>query len=875
MITAEIQIHGYRKGHQLLASSFVLPKEDQTVVDRLSDVAGPLRPKEQFKPYLSVYPLPSGTHYVIARTWQDLTVPRAGCVRTKSVLIDAQIWSLRPPLIAILHLLSSAELPTETEAVRTELMEQLEKRLPSATNFSGSELLEALFLEEAKPVVVFDAPDPELIALRLLSALWPDIRRRFALSTFALSPRKIGGRDLDLVFAPSNAKTKFSDWPGRRVDGRSLQMNRHRWTEAIVRRVFEEPVPRLLSDREIDLLGDRDVDNAAALRITLLWDELLDKLDRTPTAALGLLDIANSGMVSNTAAVKSLEPRLVKATRSAASSLPLNDAWDFVGAIARKMQGHDMPAGRIAVEQLATYLAERAPDGAVTLLQQPDAKGAIQDLIPSIAIGLGNGAAPRVVQVLAKAPADILARLVSQSGAVASRVAGDDGLLGRMGAVLNEVGQELADRASMMMLPYLVEDRQLSTALPIFGRLDLRGIVAQLRLLGDTNDFEGKRLGSVLIDRARKVGGLPAARDVLISSSASARRDALLVRSVKPVGADILWLLNEKRLSEKTSTALLVSVLQRTDNEQLAALLSDRAIGEHIVARLSDNAVDILARALVQDLSMDAYIRVILSVIPKVDDARKYEIAERVIGRCLRNRFDGDEAAVLSMLFSILGERLDGRWVARVGLEHGIDAEVADRNLISFENAPPAARKRIVEAVAEIARALQGRHVIDLTELAINACAKLMFDAEKTSRKVLIDAAGWLTPSLLSARHQPVSLMIAALFPLIYRELAKDDDVPDLLKFVPFVDWDRCKTARHELVDAFMSSSWKPGDLALTACRCDDVVRIFKRVVKSNGGDKYLSRIEKDLGRLDDDGRRLVKRVIAEIRPDRALTLDK
>ena len=451
MTTAEIQIHGYRKGHQLLASSVTLSKDDQAVVDRLSDVAGPLRPREQFAPYLSAYPLPSGTYYVIARTWQDHTVSRAGCVRTKSLLIDTLAWSLRPPLTPILRLLSSTELPTEMSAVRIELEEQFEERLPPTPTFSASELLEALFLEDAKPVVVFDAPDPELIALRLLTALWPDIRRRFALSTFALSPRKIGGRDLDLVFAPLNAQAKFSAWPRRRVDGRSSQIDRHRWTGAIVRRVFEEPIPRLLSDREIDLLGKRDTDSAAALRIALLWDELLDKLPQTPTAALGLFDIANSGMVSNTAAIKLLEPRLAEATRRAAGSLPPNDAWDFVGAIARKMQGHDMPAGRIAVEQLVEYLAEHAPDGAVSLLRQPDPKGAIDDLLPSIAIGLGNGAAPRVEHVLVEATTDIIARLVSQGGALTSRVAVDDGLIRRMGVALTEVDRELAERAGMML----------------------------------------------------------------------------------------------------------------------------------------------------------------------------------------------------------------------------------------------------------------------------------------------------------------------------------------------------------------------------------------------------------------------------------------
>ena len=875
MITAEIQIHGYRKGHQLLASSVVLSKDDQAVVDRLSDVAGPLRPKEQFAPYLSAYPLPSGTYYVIARTWQDLIVSRAGCVRTKSVLIDAQAWSLKPPIIPILHLLGSAELPTETDAVRIELEEHLEEQLPPAPTFSASELLEALFLEDVKPVVVFDAPDPELIALRLLTALWPHIRRRFALSTFALSPRKIGGRDLDLVFAPLNAKAKFSDWPGRRVDGRSSQTDRHKWTRAIVHRVFEAPVPRLLSDDDLDLLGDRDADSAAALRIALLWDELLDKLHQTPTAALGLLDIANSGMVSNVAAVKLLEPRLAEATRKAAESLAPNDAWDFVGAISRKIQGYDMPAGRVAVEQLAAHLAECAPEGAITLMLKPDPKDAIDDLIPSIAIGLGKGAAPRVEQVLVEAPTDIIARLVSQGGALTRRVAQDDGLIGRMAVVLADVDEELANKAGMMLLPFLVEDRQLSVAKPIFDRLDLEGITAELCRLRDANDFRANRLSAALIARAGEVDGLTIVREVLISSKASARRDALIESTVSPIGPDVLWLLDEERLSEETVTALLLGVLRRADDREFAGLFSHRTIGERVVARLSEGSVDILARvALLDSLPIDTYIRVIQSVIPKVDDARKLDIAQHAMGRCLCNRFDGDEAAVLSMLLGILGARLDGAWVTRLGLARDREAVIASRNLVVFESAPTDARSRIVVAIDEIARALQRRQIFDLTEAANDACARLMFDAEKTSRSALVDAAGSLLPSLLRARHQPVSLIIAAIFPMVYRELAMARDVPNLLVIFSFFDWDRCKAARRELVDAFISSSWHAGDLALTAFRCDDAERIIKRVIKSYGGEKYLGRIENDLGRLNDDGQRAVRFTIADIRSGKSRRLD-
>jgi len=763
------------------------------------------------------------------------------------------------------------ELPTEADAVRLELQETVEEPFPPALNFSANDLLEALFLENEKPVVIFDAPDPELISLRILAALWPDIRRRFALSTFALSPRKIGGRDLDLVFAPSNAKAKFSDWPGRRVDGRSSQIDRHRWTGAIVRRVFTEPVPKLLSDSESNLLGERQTSSAAALRIALLWDELLDKLERTPTAALGLLDIANSGMVSDTVAMKSLEPRLAEAIDRAGGSLPPHDAWEFIGAIARKAQGHDMPSGRVAIEHLVTRLAEQDPSGAISLLQQADPDGVFDDFLPNIALGLGNGVAPDVEQMLFEASASTIARLVSQGGALARRIADDGDLIDRMGVVLCEVERKLADEAGMMLLPFLTEDRHLPAAIPIFAKLTPKEIAFELRRLGEANDFQATWLSSELIDRARQIGGLLDVRDILISSAASARRDALLEKTFDAVRDDVLWLLNRNSLPKTTVAALLVGMLRRADEAQFAALFSDQEMGERLVDCLPEDSIDIHERALTQEnLPMNAYIRVIQSVIPQVSDARKFDIAEYVLGRCLRNRFFGDEAAVLSMLLGILGARLNGGLAARVGLEQGVSAEIAIRNIIVFEKAPAAARKRIIGAVDEIARALRGRYVIDLSEVANDACAKLMSDAEKVSPKALVDAAGLLMPVLLRARHQPVSPIIAVLFPIIYRELAKSDDVPELLKFIPFFDWDRCKTARNELVNAFMSSSWRAGDLALTACRCNDVAKILMVVAKSYGGEEYVMRIESDLSRLGTDGQRRVKHFIDELRAGRS-----
>jgi hypothetical protein len=746
VITVQVQIHGYRKGHQLLASSIILPKEDQTVVDRLSDVAGPLRPKEQFKPYLAAYPLPSGNHYVVARTWQDLIVPRAGCVLTKSVLIDARVWSVEAPLLPILRLLDPNVLPDEAQAVGVELLDRGNTRLPPAPDFSGSELLEALFLEDAKPVVVFDAPDPELIALRLLTALWPDIRRRFSLSTFALSPRKIGGRDLDLVFAPLNAKAKFSDWSGRRVDGRVPQNDRHRWTGAIVRRVFEDDLPRLLSDRELSLLGDRNAETAAALRITLLWEELSDKLQWTPGAALGLLDIANSGMVSNSRALQALEPRLAEATRHASDTLSVKDAWDFVGALARKMQGYDMPVAKDAVAVLVAQLARSAPVGAVNLLLQPDPKQTVESLLPSIATGMGKASPSLIVDALTDATPAILARLLAQSdGSLTAQVAANVGLISKVSDIFREVEHPLATRAGAMLLPYLVDDRQLPAAIPIFSTLDAQAIATALQRLGGANGYEATRMGTALVLRAREVGGLPLIRNVLLQSTESRRRNALLARSLEPVAQDIVWLLEEERLSEAARSAVLLDTLERADDLQFTALLRDNSVGERMVQRLPDDAIESLIRALRFDgLPAEAYARIVRVVIPKVPREQGLSVAKRAIERLLPSRFEDDEAFTLLMLFDVLGTRLDGGWVANLALDYRVPADVASRNLSIFDSAAAAVRQRMVESIAEIARLLLQRGGLDLTAAAYNACAGLSGTPKNTtSRQFWKRPADW------------------------------------------------------------------------------------------------------------------------------------
>lgn len=861
----ERQVHGYRQGHRLLAASAPLPKEDQSVIDRLSDVAGPLRPRERFEPYLTAYPLPSGGRFVVARTWQDLTVARAGCVRTFSLVIPIEEWAEAEDLSAYLELVAIDRLPEDADATPALIRKTPVQPLPPASEYGGRELLEALFLEEPRPVVVLDAVDPELVATRLLTALWPSLRRRFAVSTFALSPRKIAGRDFDLVFAPKDARAKFADWNGRRVDGRSVQPGRHRWTGTIVSRVLDEPHPRLLSAAEVELVGGGDPgdDNAAALRIALLWNELAAKLTSTPTAALGLLDIANSGKVRDSHVLAALEPALADAAHEASTTFPDVEAWDFLGAMARKLLGRSMPDGRAAVGDAVEQLAARAPEGAVAFLSQEDPRGVTADLLPRIATGIGSMFTDRSEEALLAAEPAVMGRLLAQGGPLMAHVAEDRRLVNHLGQVLTQLDTDTFCTVGRGLLPLLTEDWQLPAVEPLLAQLDSTELQAELIHVGRTSDFAAANLSSLVLERALSTASGKDVRQALVSLPGTERRDAMIARTLAFRVEDARWLAETDALDRGTATTMLVDLMRRADDRQFVAMLAER----RTIDALEEGAPELLGRAVEDDaLPLDTFVRVLPSVLAGLSGDARVKLAKRGLSRLLPLRFGGDEIKLLASLLGAAGDRLDGAWAARAGLSKNINAAIASRNMVAFRRATQPARLRVVWSIGEVARILKDRQGFDLDTSAADACAAFLFDADKVAPQALLTAAGHLLPVLLRSKDRPVSSMIAAVFPPIHREYAKADEVPDFFKIFALFEWDRCKAARNDLVDAFLSSSWPPHDLALTACRTNEVFSILDRAAKQSGGKGYIKRIAADIDKLPGGCRKPVQKAIAQIR---------
>ena len=347
----EIQIHhqqhGYKNGHQLLASSTKLSRADQDVVDRLSDLAGSLRPGETFAPYLTGYPLPSRKYYILARTWQDHDAPRSGCVLTHSLLVPMEVWEGAPCIPSLVALLRPVGRLIEDKTLAPLTLPVLRESLPPVGDLRVSELVEALFLENRQPIVMFDVPEAEIIAERLLTAFWPGLRGSFCVSTFALAPRTLGGRAFDLLFSPKTARSRFTEWKGRRIDAveTSPNLSRHRWTDSTTQKIFKSNEPSLLSSDVLGVLQHDDRGDESALRLSLLWSELLEKSETSQNAILGMLDILNSQNTAFGNTLMRITPLIERAIHLAKSSLPGAEAWEFMVTLLGKFSVRKPPTG--------------------------------------------------------------------------------------------------------------------------------------------------------------------------------------------------------------------------------------------------------------------------------------------------------------------------------------------------------------------------------------------------------------------------------------------------------------------------------------------------------------------------------------------------
>lgn len=872
MLVLDQQLHGYRHGHELLSTSTSLPKSDQTLIDRLSDIAGSLSPGEKFPPYLTFYALPSGSHYVIARTWQDLDAPRAGCVRTRSLLVSMSDWVDVQDIEMLVEAATTAGPIAPAESLVLDA--SIAKPLPPVEKSTSMELLEAIFLEDREPIVVFDSEYPELITARLLSAFWPGMRRTFCVSTFARSPRMIQKRSFDLVFAPKDARSRFGDWKGRRIDGRKAGNGRHRWSEAIAQRVFVSPTPSLLL---LDALGEMSLDakgSESALRISLLWEELHSKLATSPNAALGLIDIANTRPTLDIKTVHALELVISDSAQLAAATMPTMEAWRFLAAMTDKLRDLNIAESVVAsIRGTAVNLAAAKPTDAIQGLPEILGAGQRAFLLSAVGDGVARVLNPHVSSQLSNLDEQTLLELVLASPLMIENVLTHfPGLFSLLRVAIEGTGEVKRIEAGRRMLEFLVDERHVDLARVVFAGLDGPALVDEVKYLHEVNGLESPGLRELIVTYAgqKKCASLvrSAAAELGEGNEASALVDAL----VNPNADDLGWLLSAQQLGATRRLAMIASLVHSANRDQLRSMLSDEnLLGDTLNLLLGDapTTYEALFRIVINaHLPPETLVELSVQIIPYLDARISAEVADRALRVLLPRDFGDSILNSLGILLNAAGPQLNVAQAFRMGAQRGVSGTVASRNLVAFNSTHSQLRKRFVDAVHAMAMALVDRSRIDISLQASDAAAQLLWAAYEQNEQENLKASAVLLPALMRATHDQISPLIAAAFPPVYHEL-RQENVPDFMSFVfIFLDWDKCKSARRTLIDAFMNSDWRAIDIALAAVRTVDGRHILTRLSAQRGGDRAIAAIKRDIQIVPPPWQARIRSALLELRND-------
>ena len=860
----DLQLHGYRSGHQLLQSSVRLDRKDQGLIDHLSDMAGPLRPGERFDPYVTAYPLPSLKFYALAKTEQDLNVPRAGCVTTKTLLVPMHFWENEASPAALAELLKG---PTSYGPIAVPNKLQAPALAP-VDNSGLAELVEALFLEKRSAIVVFEALSPQDIALRLLTAFWPGMRRNFSLCTYALSPRRLSGESFDLLFAPESARSRFSDWEGRRIEtaGNSVG-ERHRWTSRLIQRMFYSPIPQLLdADSARALLADDDEGNEHVLRLSLLWDELREKAIGSPTAVLGMIDIANSrDAVASTWEV--LEPAIANAVTNAPDSMDTKSAWNFLTALLGKF-GTEPLTGIVskALRSAGTRLTQRDWGSALTYLagEAPIERGNSGELLQSIATSLATVDPHQLTGALVAVSPERLVKIALLDDGFRARIfsatdaAIDAALIQSLTQGFQSLTAEERNAHRFRFLPCIRGDQDNALLAQIIAGAPTTQLAEAVDLLWSANARQTPQLGKVLCQAATAEGCRREVRASFVRLSEDDQTNRCIERLLAVDPIDIGWLLDNEAIGNRR-TVFLNNLIEGSNPDDLALAFSNTKLATKALKLLTMELRQFAGAAarivMLPTIGAADHITLGLNIYPELQGDERAMLAQSVISRVLTDATVQDGDLPELVMAAVLND-IDLPAAITIGLDTDQDGRQISRTLVAFDRAAPAVRTLLETHVDLIVQLVTSRYDFDLTAGGGMALARLIETAAEVDRHTHENICSTILPFAMAARQKPASPIILAAFPAVYDRLRKNSKDFGLMELFMFVDWDKCKTARKDLVRAFMTSVWPAVDLAIVAFRARELSRIVKRVLKEPGGSSYLAKIEEGAEHLQEMMRR-------------------
>ncbi len=755
-----------------------------------------------------------------------------------------------------------------------EFSEKLARLAPSDSPFSTktvsdarrAELVEALFFEPRQPIVVFASAEAEPIVERLLSAFWPALKQNFSVSSYALAPRKIEGRSFDLIFAPKGARARFSDWSGRRIEGAS-KSERHPWSRLVVERIFDAEDPDL---RAIDTLGALRADrrgDESALRLSLMWNDLAGKSRTTPSAVLGMLDILNSRAWPDFDRGR-LQEVVQGAVEIVLTEPDEGDALRFLSTLAAKVANFDVGMlDDLNLSGLARSLTRRSRHHALSYFQSEIDAG--RDPMIPLVTGIADGLSEEhfddeTSDFLLQLSPDLSSIMISHSeefGREIWRRCATDGSVWvppTKAAVLSMTRQERAHLLRKMPSWMTTKDLApiMEAALDGVSGGDLADFAVAI---GKATGFGVAAFHDVMANAARNTESVNVLRNSILSNFDGEDADRFLLSTLNLSTADLAWL--DGDVERVRALGLLRQLLDDSSPRALVSVQRDSASRDHIIRLLMDDVAgstrQLIRFAGSSDLPINRYLDIGRAVLPFLASEERSKFVSELLGRSLAQADLGDTRVAL-----LIEEAYDvilPRQLSHLVTANGVSTQRVAANLVLLSRLSERVRHTAAAAIEDLCERLIHRYGENLGEAGYNAWAILLREAAGCFPDLQLRASLSTLPFAMGKRDMPVSMLISAAFPPVYAELLKstgDEDFKRLpallaLPFSIFTDWDRAKSARHELVDAYLYSSWPPSDLLLTSLAAGIQNETLRRLTKTYRGRDYIAAIDRDSHRLE------------------------
>lgn len=240
--TAHQTLHGYSRGHRLLAASLQLPPEAESLLLTMSDFTG-TRVIPGFESYLTGYPLVGTPLYAIAQTWYANEMPRPGSVWTHTLLLSEE--AVAGLDLQKLHSLPFRR-PTQSNAAShytaaIDLFDSRTERMESSPTvmLDAKMVIANLYGKPDSAVVVYvqDAEHARDLFFRVWIQQWAALRCRFTFSTGSIGPRSVLKSPFDLQAAPAVERFSWGrhqETPIAEVDLLDTGLPKEKWTRILM-----------------------------------------------------------------------------------------------------------------------------------------------------------------------------------------------------------------------------------------------------------------------------------------------------------------------------------------------------------------------------------------------------------------------------------------------------------------------------------------------------------------------------------------------------------------------------------------------------------------------------------------------------------------